>query len=248
MVRGFILVVLVVLAGAVLVGCGGSSGLHLEEGKFAEDGGAEVVELQNAVRQMQPGDSWEYEVTGSVSDGKATSEVTGAYTVTVSADTVAAPLGDVTRVVLESATLSYNGGIHPLPNKSYITQDENGTVWTYGGERNSSVYWVDVPSEGRYMSVASPLTQETNWTKYVRLTDGSTFNLAYAAAGVVTITVPAGNLETRKLAGNGTFAGMPSVVQEWWAPQIGAPVQRTVVFTHQGLTFALTAKLTARSR
>lgn len=251
MLRALLLLILAFAIGMV-AGCGGSSGVHWENGEVVDDDdhGPDIVSFQSDIRQAQAGDEWEYIVTGSVSDGTSISEVTGTYTETISADTVITPLGETASVVLESAMLSYSGGIYPIANRRYVTQDANGTMWTYGGKRGGTTYWVVSPSEGRYVGVVSPMLQGATWQEDVLHNDGTTFDITYTASGREVVTVAAGAFECRKVTGNGPFAGLPANVKEWWAPQIGAPARSELVFmdSDKGLTFALTLELSARSR
>ena len=249
MLRALLLLVLAFVIGMV-AGCGGSSGLHWENGQQVDDDdhGPDIVGFQSDIRQGQAGDEWEYTVTGSVSDGTSISEVTGTYTETISADTVITPLGETARVVLESAVLSYSGGIHIVANSRYVTQDANGTMWAYGGKRGGTTYWVVSPSEGRYVGVVSPMLQGATWQEDVLHSDSTTFDIMYTASGREVITVPAGAFDCCRVTGNGPFAGLPAVVKEWWAPQIGAPARSEVVFTDSSLTFMLTLELSVRSR
>jgi len=56
----------------VLVGCGGRSGTDLfaEKGDAVTPPGDVITPLSDQIRQMEPGDEWDYNVQGTATDGE----------------------------------------------------------------------------------------------------------------------------------------------------------------------------------
>ncbi|HUV06067.1 MAG TPA: hypothetical protein VMX94_13340 [Armatimonadota bacterium] len=216
--------------------------------------------LLGQVCQLQPGDEWEYAVSGRatpVSPSTDIYDVTGKYTLAMSPDSVGTPHGITAHVLIESASLEIPGVPEPIrayANAYYITQDPDGTIWVYGGKRDGVQYWVVSPPDGRYKSVASPMSTGEAWSANVGLDNGTSFDLSLVAGGIATVIVPMGSFEVFTVNGNGLFAGVPAVIADWWSPPMGAPAQREVTFSDNTprytvpLTYELTLKLRSRNR
>lgn len=223
---------------AILAGCGGGGGA------------SSVVPLDGTVRQAQPGDTWEYAITGTATDGTNTTAVAGIYSETVSASTVVTPQNVTARVILTSMSLTMGGRTSAIVGKEYCTQDPDGTVWTHGGQDNGQTYWITDPSTGRYKSMASPLSQGISWGTHVTENPGSSYDTSSVVIGTETVSVPAGSFQTFKTNISGMVGGVPTSGQEWYCPQLGNVVQRVITanYTDMGATLHLTMKLKAKNR
>jgi hypothetical protein len=221
----------------VVAGCGGG-------------GGSSVAPIDSTVRAYQPGDQWEYDVTGTVSDGVDTVGISGTYTETVTSQTVVTPQSVTAQIVTTDWNLSGNGNTIMAADKAYLTQDTDGTIWKHGGEDGGTVWWVSVPTAGRYECLRSPLSQGESWGATVERTTGETLDELYTVVGTETVSVPAGSFDTYKISVSGKIGGYPATGTEWYAPQAGTMIKAVYVATDtdQGLTLRLTAVLSDRSR
>jgi hypothetical protein len=213
-----LLVSLVVMI-ALIAGCGGGGGGNLTPPALDDD-----------VRQMQPGDRWVYTVTGTATDGSGSIAVIGTLTKTVTSNevTVPDPVDAPARVVTWSGTVAGVGYSKSLSTEEYLTQDTDGSIWTYGGKDAGGVYWIVSPVTGRNQYVWSPLATGREWGSHEETSDGLSFDRNFEVIETATITVPAGVFETYRVTGTGLFAGSPSEEEVWWAPQIGAPAQHRI--------------------
>lgn len=224
----------------ILAGCGGGGG----------GGATPAIPLDGVLRQMQAGDQWTYSITGTVTDGVDTVNVSGTMAQTWSAQTVLTPNSATANIVLWNMSLSGNGQTIATWDRSYESQDSTGTIWEYGGEDEDGVYWVITPATGKDLDTPSPMSQGTSWGGYCQYSNGESVNAAYTVVGQETIAVSAGSFGTYKVTGNGLFGGYPATVTEWYAPQIGGMVKGNMLATDsiQGITMTLTITLQSKSR
>ncbi len=199
---------------SLLTGCGGGGG----------NGTPKPPPLSSTVRQMQVGDTWIYTVMGTVESGGDSTPVSGTITKQITNQTITKDSATV-RVVRWTGTVSGVGYTRTLNTSEYLTQDPDGVMWTYGGEDDGGVYWIESPATGRDRYVVSPMNIGTEWGSVEQLTGGTTVNRAFEVMARERIAVPAGSFDTFNVTGTGFFAGSPSTESLWWAPQIGAPVQ-----------------------
>lgn len=239
MARRIVLGCLVVLLG-VLAGCGGGG-----------NGGS--LPLPTAeVRQMEPGDRWDYAVTGTVTVETTVStknpntgdtlsqdvtvdtiDLTGACTRTVSDETIETPQDIDAQIVLVNLDLSGEGFTRTFVGREFITQDADGTIWIHGGETNGNQFFVNNPDDGQYKHVVSPLVQGISWAASVSLTNGVTFQDLHTASNTQQIVVPAGTFQSFVVDGQGRCFGLSSSGKQWWIPQIGAPGQEELTMTDE---------------
>ena len=212
--------------------------------------------LLGPVRQLQAGDEWQYEVTGQAEKSSGTTalyDVTGSYVLNVSGETIPTPQGETAKVVLESASLTIPGSeiqIRAYANTLYVTQDSDRTIWIHGGKKDGVQYWISSPAAGCYKYVASPMVPGDWWSASVTQTNGIAFDMLKVVGNTATVSTAAGAFETYTVTGNGLFAGMPAVIEDWWCPSLGAQAQRELTFTDSAaeLRFKLTLELKSRNR
>lgn len=231
-----------VLLVSLMAGCGGGGG---------GGGSIAAVPLSSTMRQMQPGDEWDYSVTGTVSDGGDTVPVTGTISVVWGAQTITTPGLATANVVLFNMTLTGNGTNITDWRRYYQTQDAGGTLWEYGGEDSDGVYWVTSPVSGRVVDYPSPMVQGTSWGENTMYSNGDTDNASATIVGTETVSVSAGVFETYKAIGNANFGGYPATTTEWIAPQIGGMVKGIMLATDPdapGVSLTLYISLTAKNR
>jgi len=235
----FIPVVLIVLLGVVLAGCGGGGG-----------GTTPTIPLESTTRALLAGDEWQYSLTGTANDGTDTYAITGHYTETISAMTVVIPDLTIAHVVLWSMTLTVNGTTATIVGKNYYTQNAQGTVYTFGGENADGVFYVTSGTFRSYITQPSPVSVGSSWGAHVERTDGRSWDEYYVVTGIDTITVPAGRFEAYRVTGNGYFSDLPASITEWYAPQVGAFVRGDLTATDSdlGVTMTLRLDLTNKNR
>ena len=142
--------------------------------------------------------------------------------------------------------------------RCYVTQDPDGTIWTYGGINEAgTVYWISEPTTGRYQSLVSPLGIGSGWwSTHVNQSDGATFDPSFVVSTVEQTSVPAGTFRTNRIRGTGKIAGMHGDIDMWWSPDVGGPVQFSVTtkdyvlpsLFYSARTFTLSFKLMSKSR
>lgn len=286
MVRTLALLGLALLV-VVSAGCGGGRGVTTTVTNTPPPSGN--------VRLLQPGDSLRYEVTGYHFDGWHSWPVTGSYSETVLSENVTVPGSTTTAAVVsqeivldtfktevlyDQTKLAWIAqrdadGFKRLEAKInvseryYITQDADGTIWTYGGvsgdgmydgvPRSGVEYWVSVPSTGRYKLLGSPLAVGNGWSADVQQSNGMSYRPSFVVSTSGVSSVPAGDFLAHYVRGNGRMAGMVGEIDMWLAPDVGAPTQFSVTATdyvpnefantgYPARTFTLTFKLAAKSR
>ncbi len=277
---------------AAAAGCGG--------GKGVETTVTATPPPDTDSRQIQPGDDMRWEVSGTHFDGWHSYPVTGTYSETVLSEQVTVPGVQPVqaRVVSQEMALDTfktevlwdedkgtwtaqktGDEFKKLEEKInvteryYVTQDADGSIWTYGGvsgtgmygdtKRTGTEYWLTQPATGRYALVASPLSVGNGWSARVTQSDGTTFSPSFVVSASEVVTVPAGTFMAHRVEGNGRIAGMLGEIAMWWAPAIAAPCQFTVTSTdyipntfgappggtgYSARTLTLTFKLAAKSR
>lgn len=229
---------------AVLGGCGGG-----------HNSGTPVIPISNNVRMMQAADEWQYSVEGTATVASATVPVTGTWQVTVSPETVDVQVvTPTTRKTVTCTVLIDGGDVHgtnysfTVANRLYVLQSPTGAVNVYGG-RNGRDFTITEPDTGCYPFMASPMMIQTSWGGNVVQSNGFTFNVELVVVDEEVIEVPDGTFETFRATGNGIFGGHPAIMQVWYAPQVGAPVQiRVICDDGSGNTLRLDLKLTSKTR
>ncbi len=218
-----------------LVGCGGN--------------GTTVSPGEN-VRMLQPGDQWDYIVTGTISDGTQTEpqQVTGTARFIMTPEKVETPSHETASVMLASREVVGKDFAEATAERIFIIQDLNGTIWICGGENEGGEYWFGDEFDERYELVESPLTRDSSWHTHVQSSQGPEYDDYYIVTGTGKLNVPGGGFDTYVVTCNGLDAGSPVTATYWWAPHLGMYAQKTETRTRtDSLVSRLTYKLAGSS-
>jgi hypothetical protein len=248
----------VVVVAVGLVGCGGG-GIRFGQsggGGIIPDGekgslGSIGTSSDTNIRQLLSGDVWRYNVNGTAQDvsGGAEIVVGGTFTTVLSSLQIDFPADYIVvgkaRVLLETGDVRGAGFNLNIAERRFFTQGDDRAIIGYGWynwqafdpSKPELHHWAD----RAFTVAASPMDVGTSWETQVleTVTDASgtstinkPFDEHWVAVAEETLTLPAGRCIALRVTGNGRFGGLTAEnIDEWWAPQVGAPVQVVMTST-----------------
>ncbi len=247
----------VIVAAVALVGCGGGGIKSDPSGSSIPPGASDTLgtlgtSFDSNIRQLLAGDEWRYNVTGTaqkVSEGTSTT-VSGTFTTVLSSLQVDFPpdyfVTGKARVMLESGSIQGTGFNLIIAERRFFTQGDDRAIIGYGWynwqafdpSKPELHHWAD----RAYTVAPSPIDVGTSWETQVleTVTDAlgtSRINKPFDEHWVVVDketlrTLMAGRCIALRVTGNGRFGGLTAEnIDEWWAPQVGAPVQVVMTST-----------------
>lgn len=218
---------LALMAGA---GCGGGGG-------SAGNTGGATPPFANAtrLRQLQVGDSWTYNITGTFKSPSGTTvNVIGTLIESIVQEIVG---GQNVMGLSQALALTDTGGNSFNSNDiTYFKQDlSTHNLYTYAVKRGTGAikFVIDDPQ---------PIWKPGTWgigtaiSGTSHLSDGSVLTSTLTVQGQEVIGTPVGSFTSWKTtdasSANGTLIGI-----SWWSPEMGQPVK--VQFTITGLDFSV---------
>ncbi len=184
----------------------------------------------NVIRTLQPGDTWNYAVTGAlISYG-----VSGTLTFQVMTAKKWDPIESVYCLDRYAThNLTFSGTIPPLVMPplvtsvhDYLLQDFAGSIYIYGTDFTFGDTWVSAASGGKFLSTQSPMSIGQNYEVSVAFTDGTTSTLSSSVVAIEDVQTNSGEFQAYKITVNATinFPYSIKVVQNntmWYVPGLG---------------------------
>jgi hypothetical protein len=214
----------------------------------------------NQIRNIQPGDTWNYSGTGTFSNGTTTINLTGTATAQILSSTKLDPITS-TQCFDQFTTEDMTGpsGTHVVVSvHDYLVQDSNGTIYTSGVDFGIGLgdTWVTAASGGTFLSNQSPMSVGQNYGTSVTYTDGTTETISASVIGIEDVQTNIGNLESYKVSvdatinsSNGTRTVENNTI--WYVPGLGSIKLVSNSTSYSGSVFqgslSITATLTSTS-
>ncbi len=202
-----------------LYGCGGGGGTTAPN---------PIPLKTSTIRMGQPGDTWNYSVTGTVTASGTAVNVTGNGTDAILSSIKQDPITS-TNCLDEFITISLSGpsGFSAsLNSHGYVFQDSTGTIYNCGFNDGSGDSWVSAASGGYFVDAQSPIATNQSYGSSVTYSDGSTETYSTQVVGTENVSTPAGYYEAYKflLNATNTYTNGTSQVQSnivWYVPGLG---------------------------
>jgi hypothetical protein len=186
------------------------------------------------IRQMSPGDYWDYIVSATYNDGDTIANLSGTARDIILSSTVRDPIYPQYYCFDQYESISVSGPGLPQINISghiYGLQDANGSFLVFG-EDDAGVRWIQTPP-GYYVQIISPVTLGQEGGKSVTYNDGSTFTYSYSIANSTEyVSTGLGTFEAYKITSVGIH-GLPDGTRidtyetSYFVPRLSAVVQST---------------------
>lgn len=193
----------------------------------------------STLRTLAPGDFWVFDSTIRVTGAAGTTVTQTRVRIEVSHVTFTDPAGETVRALvstrLHAEAADDDSG--ELFRTELFTQAEDGTYFVHGeSDASGGIRWVETPSDGRYVSLRSPITPEDQIPAHdVFFDDGGGFNEAYSVEALETVRTPLGTFAAYPVRrvhvseSDGTTETLETT--EWVFPEIGAPMRTSSVLT-----------------
>lgn len=212
------------------------------------------------IRNIQPGDTWNYSGTGTLSNGTTTINLTGTATTQILSSTKLDPVTSTQCFDEYTAmNMTSSSGQHLVTSAhDYGVQDSNGTLYICGEDFGTGLgdTWVTAASGGIFLSDQSPVSVGQNYGTSVTYTDGTTETISISVVGIEDVQTNIGNLESYKVTIDATinFPNGTKVVENntiWFVPGLGSIKLASNSTSYSGSVFqnslSLTAVLTSTS-
>lgn len=223
---------------ALLAGCGGGGG-----------GGGLITPPTppGDMREAQPGDYWEYDVTGTLSApgmGIPVTQVWGTVTITVLSSTETSPIsGETCRI--SQAVLALTDGVeaHQFVYRNYF--DIAHGAWAGTQYASDPISWVDDPASGHIEPGPDSIGVGDNYDSGThRLTSGETRRVTWVVLEVVSVSTPLGAFSTYRVSETITANGGVNACTTWVYPPLGT-VASNDMMTFDGVSLELQSRLRA---
>lgn len=245
--RYLLLLVLLGTLTLILAGCGGGG-----SGPSGNSGNTITLKT-SAIRSIKPGDTWAYAGSGTWNNGATTSNISGTSTTQILSSTKQSPITSGNCLDQYSvANLTTSAGQSVVSTHSYLLQDANSSINTYGADfgLGSGDVWVTSPASGYFLSFESPMAVGQNHGTSAAYTDGTTMTIAYSVNAIENVDTGAGKYEAYKITQNATinYTNGIKVVENntiWYVPGLGTVKILSDATRYFGGAFQLNQQLTA---
>ena len=188
---------------------------------------AQVPLKTSLIRTMVPGDSWQFSLSGTVTEGTRQIGFTGTVSVEIMSSPVISPVtSDNCNDQYTVMNLSIPGA-SPIDSHVYFRQDVNGSILEYGeGASGLPNIWVVSPASGYYMNLPSPMGTGLSSASSVSYDDGTTATYSIQITGTDNVSTGIGIYESYEIHYNYDFAepsgaGGGVMATMWYVPGLG---------------------------
>jgi len=215
----------------LLTACGGGGG----------GGTPGPVPLKSSViRAMVPGDSWQFSLSGTVSDGTGQIGFTG----TASAEILSTPV--ISPVSSDNCSDQYTvmnlniPGVPPIDSHVYFRQDVDGSILGYGeGSSGFPNIWVVSPASGYYVDLPSPMMAGLSSASSIGYDDGTIATYSVQITGTDNVSTGMGIYESYEVHYNydssePSGAGGSIMATMWYVPGLGMIKEDSYVASWEG--------------
>lgn len=202
-----------------------------------------VNESPYLLRQLRPGDRWEYSETNQdIQSYDGEREITNSSAVsidTVLSETAVAPGGDPLLIMEESYTEKFGDNGVTYIGRTYFGQDQQRNVWIYGIIEldHSKLKWVTDRRFLRWPGTFTLTYDQLPMTVFYESGGSQTYG-RMRAVGEETVTVPAGTFKCIKLDYEETGRASSHNHTIWFHPPTGSFVKGQGVSKEWSLTDA----------
>ena len=210
-----------------------------------------VIALKTStIRDIAPGDSWNYSVTARLYDSTTTYNLTGEASEQILSTTVFDPITS-TNCLDKFTTLNLSGSGQTINDSfhDYGLQDANGSIHVYGENDGSGNVWINT-SPGYYVQIVSPVTLGQSGGKTFTYTDGTSQTYAYVVAGsTVNVNTAIGTFEAYRISVDRTWnystgRRLISTAEADYVPGLGTIKQTSTGSMYQGTTYLYSLDVT----
>ncbi len=254
---------LTVVAFALLMisGCGGSSSGGGGGGTDLVPEGQDKSSIPittSTIRQITPGDTWDYTATATMSAYGETMDLTGTYRVQILSTTQQSPITlDNCLDEYTLLTLSGGGETAVAESHSYFLQGEDGSIYEYGVGDEEGDAWIESPIEGFYKVRESSYVTGAHNEWSLSYTDGSTAVYSYSVGDIEAVCTDKDVFDAYLITTNVTYhypfsnEMYTGTTKNWCVPSIGTvKADMNVSYYTDGLldfTMSVTATLSSTS-
>ncbi len=230
--KRLIVILFVVSLSSTWISCGGGG----------DDGGTPAIPLKtNVIRSIQPGDTWNYSVTGVFINNSTTVNLNGSVNNQILASTKLDPVTSVNcfdEYSVMNLILS-SGPPIVISQHTYISQDSNGSIFIHGLNLGAGDAWVSAPSGGKYLSNQSPVLVGQNYGGSVTLSDGTTVKTSSSVDVIEDVQTNMGKYQAYKMTEDATIKQLNGIWTYqnntlWYVPGLGTVKVRIDTTTYSG--------------
>ena len=207
---------------------------------------------KNVIRTLQKGDTWNYTVSGTWSNGKTSYNMSGTAMYQILYSEKQSPVTSI-NCLDEYQVMNITTPVGPLvfAAHSYFTQDGDGSPYSHGGDfgLGSGDIWVISPSWGYFLLYQSPVNPGQNYGTSVTYSDGTSRTYSSSVIMMENVSTGIGTFEAYRIAGASTinFADGRSTVMSqtiWFVPRLGVVREISDATSYVNGKFQLNQKLT----
>lgn len=232
--QNFLLLLIGISVIATVAGCGGSGGNN-----------ASSVMSDNVTRQIQPGDSLTYSVTGLAEVARKNYTVSGTATVKTYAEARTPVYGTRALEQKTECNITVNGQSVLLTSVDHIEQDINGNIYCVGYQRGTRIETLEDITRKPLVYPGS-CSNRMYWD-YDATLRGAEYYYAHIFVHISDQQSVAGYRAYE--VGTAEFCGDQVMRQEgsWFVPELGYPVQLSTDVMQNDDVYMLTMTLTEKN-
>lgn len=215
----------------ILAGCGGGGG-----------GTSTAIPTGNVTRQLQPGDSLTYSLSGSISVEGDTVPVSGTMTTTTYNGAFVPVYGSRALKLVMEMSLQGNGSQYSIIGTNYAEQATNGTIYTIARDNGNGMETL-LYCDNSPIVYPGVCTVGGQYSCICQWSDGTT----ESTSGTIMALEAVNGRMAYKIHESTTTNGDPSSSNEWFVPDIGYPVRSQLVIQQDGVRLNLTANLASKN-